>query len=99
MQKFGDNGWARFDKTEQLDALEKVITPALDERAGDREHLNVVRDACRRSVAEYVRTWLLKEDHWRTDRFTSVIVVFPDEGAFPTDEALVNHKVEPTLRF
>ena len=36
----------------------------------------------RNSVAwspDFVRAWLLKEDAWRADRFTSVIVVFEDE--------------------
>ena len=30
-------------------------------------------------VAEFVRSWLLMEDHWREDRFRSVTVIFADE--------------------
>jgi len=30
-------------------------------------------------VAEFVKTWLLKEDHWRTDRFRTIKVIFADE--------------------
>jgi hypothetical protein len=47
----------------------------------------MVRERCRLEVAEFVRSWLLLEDHWREDRFHSVTVVFADE----TD-------VEPSIR-
>ena len=36
-------------------------------------------EQCRRTVAEFVRSWLLMEDHWREDRFRSIVVVFEDE--------------------
>jgi hypothetical protein len=40
----------------------------------------LVREACRRRVAEFVRDWLLREDHWRSDRFSAVSVAFEDEA-------------------
>ena len=43
-------------------------------------------------VAEFVRTWLLHEDHWRRDRFRTVAVRFGDE---PTGTSLP----EPTIRY
>ena len=48
-------------------------------RANDKLHRDFVREACRQSVAGFVRTWLMKEDYWRDDRFHQIAVVFPDE--------------------
>lgn len=79
MEKKTSNGWGRFDKTEQLDALEKTITPSLAHYAKDPAHFNAVREECRLAVGRFVRAWLLREDQWRDDRLTSVVVVFPDE--------------------
>ena len=46
-----------------------------------------MREQCRRRVAEFVRHWLLAEDHWREDRFRAVTVVFADEtGAVAVSE-------------
>ena len=42
-------------------------------------HRDFVREACRQSVAAFVKTWLMKEDYWRQDRFHQIVVVFPDE--------------------
>jgi hypothetical protein len=79
MEKRSEAGWARFNAQQQLDSLEKGITPTLSRYARDPRHLALVREQCRQTVAEFVRTWLLKEDHWRTDRFHTIKVVFTDE--------------------
>jgi hypothetical protein len=79
LQKRAENGWARFDKSEQLDSLERDITKILSERAAEPLQMEAVRESCRKSVAEFVRNWLLKEDLWRKDRFASILVIFPDE--------------------
>jgi len=57
------------------------LTEVLSERAADAAHLELVRERCRLEVAEFVRSWLLVEDHWRDDRFRSVTVIFADETA------------------
>jgi hypothetical protein len=80
MEKFSDRGWLRFNEDEQMDELERGITAALSERASDSRHLEMVRERCRLEVAEFVRSWLLLEDHWREDRFRSVTVFFADES-------------------
>jgi hypothetical protein len=98
MERRAESGWARFDKDEQLDALERSMTPTLEQRAGDSAHLQLVREACRHSVAEFVRKWLLREGQWRNDRFTSIVVLFPDEAAVSSDEDLLHLRHEPTLR-
>ena len=79
MRKDASSGWGRFDKREMLAALEASMTPELADRATDERHIEAVREACRQSVGQFVRNWLLKEDHWRKDRFTAIIVQFPDE--------------------
>lgn len=79
MQKRSEAGWARFDAREQMAELERSLTPRLTRTAGDPRRLALVRDECRKTVAEFVRDWLLREDHWRHDRFTAIRVVFADE--------------------
>ncbi len=79
MEKYAANGWSRFDKVDQLDRLEKDITPTLAQYAMEDKHMDAARQKFRPVVADFVRAWLLKEDQWREDRFTSVIVVFEDE--------------------
>lgn len=79
MEKFSDRGWLRFNEGEQMAELEHGITAALTQRAGDPKHVEMVRERCRLEVAEFVRSWLLLEDHWRADRFRSVTVIFADE--------------------
>jgi hypothetical protein len=86
MEKFSERGWLRFNEVEQMEELEHSITAVLSERAADRRHLELVRERCRLEVAEFVRSWLLLEDHWRDDRFRSVTVIFADETT--TDTAL-----------
>ena len=91
MEKFSERGWLRFNEEEQMEELEHSITAVLSERAEDSRHLEMVRERCRLEVAEFVRSWLLTEAHWREDRFRSVTVIFADETA--TDEA----PLPPTL--
>ena len=79
MEKFSERGWLRFNEEEQMEELERGITAALSERAADSRHLEMVRERCRLEVAEFVRSWLLLDEHWREDRFRSVTVIFADE--------------------
>jgi hypothetical protein len=98
MEKRAESGWARFDKLDQLAELERSLTGILEQRAADSAHLDLVREACRKSVAEFVRKWLLREKQWRSDRFTAIIVVFPDEVNVASDQQLSRLELEPTLR-
>jgi hypothetical protein len=79
MRKRTESGWLRFDGEERLEALERSLTPTLAAYADDPRHVDLVREPARRTVAEFVRDWLLTEDHWREDRFRAIVVVFPDE--------------------
>lgn len=98
MQKSTESGWARFNKSDNLAELEKSITPQLDERASDPKHMKLVREACRQSVGDFVRKWLMKEDFWRDDRFSSIVVAFSDEANVNSDEELEQLHYEPTVK-
>lgn len=76
-----DQSWLRFDAEEQMSQLLKSITPTLESQASDPRRLKIAREEARRNMAKFVRDWLLKEDHWRQDRFRAVIVAFADEQA------------------
>lgn len=86
MEKRSEQSWLRFDAAEQLEALEREITPRLIARARDPRHLALVRDEARRTVAAFVRGWLLAEDQWRRDRLRAIRVVFADEPADPAGQ-------------
>lgn len=79
MEKSSSNGWLRFNGDDDLTNLEQRITGELEKRAGDKEHRDFVREACRQAVGEFVKSWLMKEDFWKGDGFRQVVVVFPDE--------------------
>lgn len=81
MEKSSNEGWARFNADEQMAKLEKAITPTLRKFAGDGQHLDVVRENCRKTVSEFIEDWLLREGQWGDDRFRVVKVYFPGEGA------------------
>jgi hypothetical protein len=98
MEKRAESGWARFDKYDQLTELERSLTGILVQRSMDRDHLQLVREACRKSVAEFVMKWLMREGQWRRDRFAAIIVVFPDELPVASDEELSRFRAEPTIR-
>ncbi len=87
MEKKTDEGWLRFNAKKQMEALERSLTPILVEYASDPRHRELVRETCRKGVARFVRNWLLEEDHWRTDRFTAVKVIFADETEAAAAEA------------
>jgi hypothetical protein len=85
MEKQSESGWARFDKHEQLAALERGMTPALNDLASDSRHVNLAREECRKTVVEFVKKFLLREDQWHSDRISNIKVVFEDEPRAASD--------------
>lgn len=79
MDKRTDRGWARFDSESQLEELERDITPTASRYAFDPLHVALVRPEARRTVGEFVRTWLLNQQGWKDDDFHIVEVRFRDE--------------------
>jgi hypothetical protein len=89
LERHAERGWLRFDLDEQMEALERSLTPRLSAYADSPAAIALVRETCRRHVADFVRTWLLREDQWRDGRFTAVVVVFEGEPLDPTKQAPV----------
>lgn len=83
MEKYTRAGWARFNKEENLAALERSMTPTLAERAAGEAYRGLAEDAARRTIAEFITIWLLKETDWKRDPLHKVIVLFPGEKAPP----------------
>lgn len=79
-----ENGWARFDKQEQLEDLRRSISTDLAERASDEGRVALAREASRRTIAEFVEGWLLTHEDWESGVFSAVKVYFAGE----MDEAL-----------
>ena len=72
-------GWARGSTDELVAQLQQEMTPTLCRYATDPKHLDLVREACRLSVAEFVRGWLDGQGQWRADRLSTIEVRFADE--------------------
>lgn len=83
MEKYTQSGWARFNKDENLDQLERSITPELHSRSHAPAIRQLAVDAGRQTVREFVTTWLLKEQGWKRDAQHKVIVLFPGEQLPP----------------
>jgi hypothetical protein len=79
MEKYTQSGWARFNKDENLELLERSITPQLEGRSQVPAIRQLAMDAGRQTVREFVTTWLLKEQGWKRDGENKVIVLFPGE--------------------
>lgn len=77
MEKQTKSGWARFDKHKNLDELERRMSPELEKRAHGYKALAL--ESARKSVGDFVRTWLVKEQHWQQGATYSVQAVFPGE--------------------
>jgi hypothetical protein len=77
MEKKSEAGWLRFNAAENLAALERDLTPALERRAGNASHLALVREPARKSVAEFVQAWLVKQS---LQEVRSITIRFADES-------------------
>lgn len=80
MQKKSESGWLRFNAEENLAALEKELTPTLERRAGNKSHLDPIREAARKSVAEFVKRWLLSQPESQRTAIQGITVIFPDDN-------------------
>lgn len=98
LEQRAESGWARFDKEEVLQSMRSELTLQMSRRAVEPAHLALVREAARQSVGAFVKNWLLREGQWETNRFNSVMVVFPDEVKVESDEDLTKLDRAPTLR-
>lgn len=79
MEKKTQAGWGRFNAAQNLNDLEKSITPMLERRAGNSTHIDSIREPARQAVAKFVKTWLI--DHPQDPAIQKIVIVFPDEPA------------------
>jgi hypothetical protein len=79
MEKYTQNGWARFNKEENLETLERSMTPELAIRANNPAIRQLAVDAGRQTVREFVTSWLLRQQGWKRDADSKVVVLFPGE--------------------
>ena len=79
MEKKTTSGWARSDKEENLEILEKKVMPRLEQYAGDEKHMSAVREECRTTVEKFLKAWLLVQPQWQEEEILSVEVMFADE--------------------
>ena len=80
VQKYSQNGWARFNKDDNLATLERSITPELEKRARSDTYRELVTAPARKTVEEFVTKWLLKEQKgWGSGPDYKVQVIFPGD--------------------
>ncbi len=79
MEKYTHSGWARFNKDENLAALERSLTGELAQRADSARYNTLALEPARLTVAEFVRRWLLTQPRWTNDPHADVVVLFPGE--------------------
>lgn len=78
IRKRTTSGWARFDKSSNLIALEKSLTQELSAHAMSDRNRDAATDAGRRTVKEFVKTWMLKSSA-SGGTAPRVVVLFPGE--------------------
>ena len=83
MEQYTRTGWARFNKEENLEALQRSMTPTLAARASGDAYRGLAEEAARKTIAEFITIWLLKETEWKRDPAHKVVVLFPDEARPP----------------
>jgi hypothetical protein len=79
LQGFSAGVWAPLFGAGQLAALQKAITPALDDKAKSDQMINLQREAARKTVTEFVEKWVLVEPRWKGLTKPTVMVFFSDE--------------------
>jgi hypothetical protein len=83
-----------WDGEEQKEALLKSLTPKLEISAADSSRLNLVREEARKTVAEFVRTWLLQRGDWGERKIEHIKVIFAEEKNLQPDSLMPSVKFE-----
>lgn len=79
-------GTLRTNRQEMTDAALADITPRLNHEA--LVHEVAVRTAARKTIAAFVKNWLLADGNWGPGYLNAVQVLFPDETADKVDIAI-----------
>lgn len=81
MEIYSARGWARFAPTDLVDRLHRELTSALSAFAQDPRRIELVKEACRQSVIEFVLRWL--DGMPLRQEITSIQVRLAGETEFP----------------
>jgi hypothetical protein len=68
-----------LDPRQRLDEFEKSLTARLWINAGSAKYQALVREECRKTVGEFVRDWILKDNRYKTYDIETLKIIFPDE--------------------
>lgn len=79
LEKKTESGWLVFGENAMMAELERDLTPEFRKKALSKEHLEIVRENCRRSLREFVKAWLCQGNY----DVDEVKVFFADEQFFP----------------
>jgi hypothetical protein len=74
-------GWLRSSPDELLEQMHRDLTPTLCALAEDPRRINLVRETCRQSVAQFIAAWLETQNRVACRQ---IEVRFPDEPRFNT---------------
>ena len=81
-----DTGTLRTNRQEMTDAALADLTPRLNHEA--LVHEVAVRDAARKTIAAFVKNWLMADGNWGPGQFNAVQVIFPGETLSEVDIAI-----------
>ena len=79
MEKQTSGIWSLFTGTDALDDLERSIAAKLARKARSPLYINIQREAARKTVAEFVRKWLLTQAQFKDLEGLRMRVLFKDE--------------------
>ena len=79
MKKESARGWARFDSAEQMEMLEKCLTPFTAAMAASPERTTLVLETARLAAARFVQLWLSNHNQWSSSDISAIRVCFGEE--------------------
>lgn len=98
MEKHASGTWSFLTGTESLDAAQRAITRKLALKARSRAYLTLQREFARKTVAEFVRKWLITQKRYENVDPDRVHVFFADEAIGTVDPRVfpLNQQPEAT---
>ena len=83
-----------FDGAEKQAKLLQSLTPQLEANARDSTKIKLVREEARKTVAEFIRAWLLQRGDWGEQKIERLQVYF--RGESPNNVGLRPEPIETT---
>lgn len=78
IRKLTTSGWGRFNKADNLAALEANLTSTLSDRAASERNLSAAKAEGRKTISEFVQTWMTRSHPELQSR--RLVVLFPGES-------------------